>query len=129
MAILAGAKVDAADTAALGVGWTAYTPTLGNVTGGVGTFAYLLVGKTLLLRGNLTAGTATAAGLVTVTLPAGMTGAAIPQYLGVSQSRTQRMGILNNGTNVLELNNSDGSTFTLAFSLVALRWAGVLELA
>lgn len=53
--------------------WTSYTPTFTNVTGGAGLFAYLLLGKTLFIRGQFTAGTATAAAVVGFSLPASLT--------------------------------------------------------
>lgn len=52
---------------------TAYTPTFANVTGGAGTFTYRKMGKFLYVSGDFSAGTATAAGSITVTLPAGET--------------------------------------------------------
>lgn len=53
--------------------WTAYTPTLGNVTLGVGgtsTFHYAKLGKTTIVRGIVSlAGAGTVAGFVNVSLP------------------------------------------------------------
>ena len=62
----------------LGMVWTAWTPTLGNVTGGVGTFRYKLIdAKTLIAQGLFTAGTVTSTmSTVTVSLPAGLSGGA-----------------------------------------------------
>lgn len=56
--------------------WTTYTPTFTNITSGAGTFAYAQFGKTVHLRGNFSAGTATAAASIQVSLPSGMTATA-----------------------------------------------------
>ena len=53
--------------------WTAYTPTLTNITGGTVVGAYKLIGKTLYLRVHVTAGTYTANTVATYSLPAGLT--------------------------------------------------------
>lgn len=52
---------------------TAYTPTSANITSLAGDFAYTLFGKLLYVSGDVTAGTATASGSITITLPAGIT--------------------------------------------------------
>lgn len=128
MAILAGAKVDAADLAALGGAWTAYTPTLTNVTGGVAAAAFALVGKTLFLRGAFTAGTVTAAGIVTVSLPAGVT-IGVTQNITAIFGRTGRSCVVNSTGSVIEISPIDGSNFAAAQALVAQRWGGVVEVA
>lgn len=51
--------------------WTAYTPTGTNISGGTYDAAYQKIGKLGFLRINITAGTATAAGSIAVTLPTG----------------------------------------------------------
>lgn len=51
--------------------WTAYTPTGTNITGGTYDAAYKKIGKIGFLRINITAGTATAAGTIAVSLPSG----------------------------------------------------------
>lgn len=56
--------------------WTSYTPTGTNISTGVYTAAYKKVGKIGFVRINITSGTATAAGSVSVTLPSGWTPAA-----------------------------------------------------
>lgn len=53
--------------------WATYTPTLTNATGATVSGAYMQVGKTGHFRINVTAGTATAAGTFTATLPPGWT--------------------------------------------------------
>lgn len=55
--------------------WTSYTPTFTNVTGGVCTAYYRLVGKTVDIRVVMSAGSATAAGSIQISLPAGMAAA------------------------------------------------------
>lgn len=54
----------------LSTAWVAYTPTFTNITGAAGSFAYKIVGKTMFLRYDITAGTATATGLCYFSLPA-----------------------------------------------------------
>lgn len=62
-----------------GGAWTSYTPTFTNITSGAGNFAYKIVGKTLYLRADFTAGTATANGVCTFSLPSGVTSVAARQ--------------------------------------------------
>jgi hypothetical protein len=126
VAIQAGSKVDASDLAALGVAWTAYTPTLTNVTAGAVSAAYALVGKTLLVRGVFSAGTVTAAGIVSVTLPLSLT-VGTSQALSAQNVRTLRTALASAG--VIELSNSDGTNFAAAAALANTRWSGVLEVA
>lgn len=49
-----------------------YTPTLTNVTGGTVSAEYVRVRDKVWVEGNITAGTATAAGVITVSLPSGL---------------------------------------------------------
>lgn len=53
--------------------WSTYTPTLANVTGGTVAGAYQQFGKTMFLNLNITAGTATGAGPITISLPGSAT--------------------------------------------------------
>ena len=56
----------------LGAAWTAYTPTLTNITIGNGTldFSYLQIGKLVIVRGKFTFGsTSSISGLMTFSLP------------------------------------------------------------
>lgn len=126
MAILAGAKVDAADLTALGAAWTAYTPTLTNLTGGAASGAFAQVGKTLFLRGNISAGTVTAAGIVSISLPAGLT-LATSVIVGCATGRVVRSGLASVSTNLLEVAAVDGTNLALAASMVNTRWTGVVE--
>lgn len=57
---------------------TTYTPTLGNVTGGTPTGTYQVWDKVVHLSVNMVAGTVTANGSITISLPAGLTSAASP---------------------------------------------------
>lgn len=107
--------------------WTTYTPTFGNITGGAGVFAYLIKDKCLKLRGSLSAGTATAAGICTITPPPGIT-IGVTQVLQCTQGRQVRAGIANQTGNILEFSNSDGSNFAAAAALVALRYNGEIEI-
>lgn len=129
MTILGGSKLDAADFGGIADAWTTYTPTLTNVTGGSGTFAYMIVGKTLFLRGQITAGTATAAGIVSVTLPAGVTLVAFSQPLAAARSRAQVTALANSAAGTVELSNADGTNYAAAAGLSFTRFQGVLEIA
>ena len=130
MAILAGGIVDAGDLAAIGVAWQAYTPSFINVSGtpSGGTYAYAVVGKTMFLRGEFPSGcTATAAAVVGVSLPSGVTVTANQAISGL-QTRTVRTALVNASTDRVELTNSDGTNFAAAASLTNLRWTGVVEI-
>lgn len=52
-----------------------YTPTLGNVTGGTVAGRYVRMGKLGFVLMSITAGTATANGVITISLPSGWTAA------------------------------------------------------
>jgi hypothetical protein len=56
--------------------WTGYTPTPGNISTGAFDCAYVRMGKIGFVRLNITNGTATGAGPVTLTLPTGWAPAA-----------------------------------------------------
>lgn len=101
--------------------WTTYTPTFTNLTSPTGSFAYKQVGKTLFLRHYFTGGTVTANGVVTATLPTGLTsitGASVP---------LAAMGLANGAY------APGGSTTVTTYSLSAasglsgIGWAGPIE--
>lgn len=128
MTLAAGGKVDVADFGGIGGFWTSYTPTFTNITSGAGVFAYMLVGKTLFLRGNMTGGTATAASFVSISIPSGFTPAS-NFAIACVQTRTGKAAIVNQGTSNVEVSNIDGTNFAAAASLTNLRWTGVIEVA
>jgi hypothetical protein len=85
-------------------GWTAYTPTVGSVTGTIttksGTGAYVLIGKMLVARFNLTITTnGTGATGVTMTLPFNQSGAYVNnQTIGFAREGTVTGNFLQVGT-------------------------------
>ena len=71
---------------------TTYTPTFTNVTGGAGTFAYRRMGKLGFVRGAFSAGTATAAAAIQISLPTGWTGVGYRQTV-TSGNDTGALGV------------------------------------
>lgn len=121
---LNGAILDGVNSATIAGAWTAWTPTFTNCTSPAGTFMYRKIGKTLYVRGYFSAGTVTAGGGITVTLPAGLSAAA-----GVNQILA---GAVNSG--VVYFYAGGGTTFstgtlTGGSSLVGTAFTGVLEVA
>jgi hypothetical protein len=119
----------AADHAA----WTNYNPTpFTNVTGGTATAYYLQMGKTLFIRGTFSAGTATAAAVIQVSLPAGMTaknaggGQAI-----MAQNNNAAVGsnIAQNGTTIRIAKDMAFGNWAASDSIANVHWNGVIELA
>jgi hypothetical protein len=119
----------AADHAA----WTNYNPTpFTNVTGGAATAYYLQMGKTLFIRGTFSAGTATAAAVIQVSLPAGMTaknaggGQAI-----MAQNNNAAVGsnIASNGTTIRIAKDMAFGNWAASDSIANVHWNGVIELA
>lgn len=104
--------------------WTAYTPTFTNCTSPTGNFAYMLMGKTLFIRGFFSGGTATAAAAIRFSLPASLTVASIPIPLFGINSTTAfpwNVGSLDT-TNV-----SSAAALTAGQSLNLLSVAGVIQ--
>jgi hypothetical protein len=65
---------DVTNNGALWTGaWATYTPTFTNITGGAGAFRWKRIGRIIYLHGAFSAGTATAAAAIQVSLPAGIT--------------------------------------------------------
>lgn len=111
------------------VAWTSTTFT--NITGGVISGAYIQVGKTLLLRGGFTAGTVTAAGTWSITLPVLGTAAGRHLIYGL-QSTTICSGLIASGGTTITFsasNTSTASTFGAGASLTNFTFNGVINLA
>lgn len=106
--------------------WTAYTPTFTNVTSGSGTFAFLLMGKTLFVRGIFLGGTATAAGQISATLPSSLTSAVAGTSVVFGNSGAT---LVPWSTTHATTMSTIGTPFTLGQSLVALNFNGVIEVA
>jgi hypothetical protein len=91
--------------------WTTYTPTFTNITSGAGTFKYKLIGKTLFLKGHFSAGTATAAAAIQISLPGGLT--AVESVV---------VGAQNNNTPVASNIVSGGSTVRVFADMAVANW-------
>lgn len=104
---------------------TTYTPTTTNVTGATTTGRYVRIGKMGLVTLAITAGTATAAGSITLSLPAGWTNiafrvpmpalntnAAVAAYVGAS------------ATSVTVWADAAANNFTLGASVTGVRVHG-----
>lgn len=110
---------------------TAYTPTFANVTGGAGTFTYRNMGKFLYVSGDFSAGTATAAGSITVTLPAGITTVARQQPVDAG-NEVAGAGVLYaisgaSGTSVVIYGSAARGNFGAGASLAAVSFSAILE--
>lgn len=110
--------------------WNATTFT--NVTGGTFLGAWRQEGKTMYLRGWITGGTATAAGLVSVLIPNGRTAANTIQHLHCVNGFTVRSASIAAGATTIVISNSATATNTnwaAAANLNAIRFNGVIEIA
>lgn len=116
--------------------WATYTPTLTNATGATVSGAYTQLGKTGHFRINVTAGTATAAGTFTATLPAGWAVAAgapaIPLQVlhnnGGGTIVTVSGRVLAGGGAATIYASTAGANFTLGQSIIT-AITGTIELA
>jgi len=111
--------------------WLSFTPTYTNVTSGAGTFSYRKVGTTLFYRGTFTGGTVTAAGTVSITLPASVTlagASSIRQpfsaHNGAAVTYARGLG---GGTTITFWADTAGTQFALSASLTNLSFSGVFE--
>lgn len=111
---------------ALASAGTAWTPTLGNVTTGTVTATYTQVGKLVYVSVEFTAGTATAAAVVTLSTPASL-----------SSVRTQGLIAMNAGalrsarvttTTITLCADTAGANFGAGASLVNTRINGWFEI-
>jgi len=91
--------------------WTSYTPTFTNITSGAGSFFYKKIGKTGYLRGNFTAGTATAAAVIQISLPTGWT-AVVATVVGAQNNNAAV------GSNIV----SSGTTVRVAADMAFANW-------
>lgn len=94
--------------------WTTYTPTFNNITGAAGSFAYKIIGKMLLLRYNITAGTATANAICYFSLPAAT--AAVQQSGGGSSTNANWLTDVSGSNFILK----GGSAFTAGASVTCI---------
>jgi hypothetical protein len=113
--------------------WTTVAaPTLTNVTGGAATLKYVVIGKTMIFFGEVTAGTATAAGSITVSL-GGATGATTggqPQVISAIAAGTTVITarVLSAGTGVQIFGTNAGGNFGAGASVIC-SFSGTIQLA
>jgi hypothetical protein len=112
--------------------WSSWTSTtFTNITGGVISGAYMLVGKTLFLRAAFTAGTVTATGTWSLTLP--VLGTAAGRHLVYALQNTVICSglIASGGTTITFAASNTGttSTFGTGSSLTTFTFNGVINLA
>lgn len=103
-----------------------------NVTGGTWVGEYLLVGKTLFLNGRFSAGTATAASFVRVTLPASLTAPVALQSMHALFGIGVIHASVGNSETSIVISGTQAATngaFTAGASLTAVHIIGVIEVA
>jgi hypothetical protein len=102
--------------------WTTYSPSFTNVSSGAGTFKYLLHGKTLFLKGHFSAGTATALGIIQISLPAGMT-AVESVVIAAQNNNTQISGnIVSGGSAVRVFSDLAVGNFAAGASIASVHY-------
>lgn len=111
---------------------TTYTPTFTNITGGAGTFAFRRLGKIGFVSGAFTAGTATAAAAVQLSLPAGWTMPARRQIITAGND-TGAVGVLYglvpvSGSTIQLYGSAARGVFTAGAALATVFYSGWLEL-
>lgn len=117
--------VIATDIDALYGALTTYTPTTTNVTGGTVTGRFRKLGKLGVLHIQFTAGTATAAGVITASLPAGWTTLTLGvQGLNANNGATGIVYAYASGTTVTVGSSTAGANFTLGASVASVRVTG-----
>lgn len=107
-----------------------YTPTTTNVTGPTASGRFVRMGKLGLIQVNLSAGTATAAGTITVTLPSGWTTVAVSQVVPARNGSllcTAYTAV--SGTTITVHADASGNNWALGASVTGLRLNGWIMLA
>lgn len=99
------------------------TPTFGNVTGGAAACSFVRFGtKVVLVRAFFTAGTATAAAAITITLPGLPPPAAVSAPVLCSTGSKLVHAVQASGTNVITIaSNADGAAWGAGNSVAGLR--------
>jgi hypothetical protein len=120
----AQAAADHTTVSGLTVAWTAYTPTFTNCTSPTGVFKYLLMGKTLFIRGYFTGGTATATTQVQASLPGSLVVAGSENQWLAGGNPSAGWFAVGGGTTIRTSGN-----VTAAASLISMAFTGVIEVA
>lgn len=106
-----------------------YTPTLTNVSTGTAAGRYVRIGKLGFISVGFSAGTATAAGTIAVSLPAGWTTVTVIQAVpAVNGSAVCTATAAASGTTVVIRADAAGSNFTLGAAVTGVRLNGWLWL-
>lgn len=101
---------------------TSYTPTLTNVSGGTVTGKWHQVGKKLTLHVDISAGTVTALGAITVSLPAGKTADTVIGSAGCGVRNATPLSVrIAASATALTIVQNDGTSLPAATSLVPTR--------
>lgn len=104
-----------------------WTPTLTNVTGGTVTGRWVQIGKFLFIAIDLSAGTVTAAGAVTLTLPAGKTAdTTLGSALSAVRNATPVSARIAATATAITLVDNAGASFAAGLSLVPTRITGMV---
>ena len=110
---------------------TSYTPTTTNVTGGTKAGQYNLVGHWLDFWVQISGtATATAAGSITISLPAGLIASSAGYVQPVNAMRGSNVSaayVLSSADSVTVFADATGANFTLGQSVVTLRVSGRIE--
>lgn len=106
---------------------TTYAPTLTNVTTGTVTGRWWQVGKLLFLAIDITAGTVTALGAVTVTLPAGkISDTVLGSALSANRNGTVMSARVAAAATAITLVNADATSPAAATALAPTRITGMV---
>lgn len=107
-----------------------YTPTTTNVSGGAVTGRYIKMGNLGIVHINLSAGTATAAGSVSFSLPSGWTAISFAQVVPARNSNSLITAqTASPWTSITVWADEDGTNWGLGASLTGIRLNGWLFLA
>jgi hypothetical protein len=111
--------------------FTTYTPTLGNVSGGATSGRFVNIGKIGFFRATITAGTATAGGSITISLPTGWTIQTAFNQLVDGANVNSCYAVIATGTPtvVSVFKDSDATNWTAGNSVASVRVQGWVELA
>ena len=109
---------------------TTYTPTTTNVSGGTVTGRFTRMGKLGIISIGISAGTATASGVITVSLPSGWTTIAVGQPLQGTSTAYAVFGAYagSSGTTITITKDAAGTNWSAGNSLTAVRIMGRLFL-
>lgn len=111
--------------------FTTYSPTLTNVTGGASTGRFVKIGKIGFFRATVTAGTATANGAITISLPSGWSiEASFNQIVDGANVNSCYAAIATGTPTVVSVfKDSDATVFSAGNSVASVRIQGWVELA